>query len=349
MIITSNHQERIKMKKITVYVMAFLLAVSNAYAVDQEKPNPISPDDMKVKEAIEKTKAPPGKLLFYADIYEGYDNNVNLDSSRRGDIFTEADAQLGYKCHLTENVGAAINYYLNSVTYHKITDASFYDNSIALNLDRDLFGKTVNIFWTNTGEDNYYPNESGSGYMSYNSRMGIRNNINERFYHRLYYDFMYRDFPDRKSRDGDRVPRDSDLNDLRNGITYELCGLVYKDIYIKIKNQYYVNDSNEQFIDYYDYWAYRASVTAIMPLLTKRLYGLVGAGYQRTVYDSRQLVNDNTRTQKDNLYSAYSSIIFDVTKKTSISLNYIYRQNSSSEPSEKYSGSIISAGFHYAF
>ncbi len=289
------------------------------------------------------------KLLFYCDVYEGYDNNVNLDSSRKGGQFSELDMELAYRRAFTENVNGIIDYYLGTVTYHEQTDASFYDNNVSAAVALDLFDKRAALSFNNAFEYNYYPHEDASTYASYSPQLLFRHNISKTIYHRLGYDFEIRRYPERKAEDGSRAKKAAARQDIRNGLAYELAGLGIKDIFLKIKNRYYVNDSNDQYMDYYDYWAYRLDISTVVPLFRDRLFALIGAGYQRTDYKTRHLVSDTGRRQKDNLYNISSSLLFDITKRLSASLNYSYRQNESNEPSEKYSGSIYSIGFHYAF
>jgi len=325
-----------------------LFAVFTANAAEKE-PSSAQTQGLEVKQAIEKPRLLPGKLLFYADAYEGYDNNVNLDSQRKEDAYTEIDIQMGYKYPFNSVFGATLNYYLNSLNYYDVTDATYYDNNLALDLDTNLFDKKAKLTWENAAGYIYYPHESTSTFFSYDSQLGLKHSLTKTFSHKLSYDFIFREYPDRKAGDGRGAARETNRKDIRNSIAYELSGLLVRDIFVRFNNQYYVNDSNDQYMDYYDYWSYRATLTAMMPLLTKRLYGLVTLGYQRRDYGSRQLVDDASKTERDNTYEGGSSLIFDITKKFSMSLNYLYRQNESNEPSEKYSGSMISAGLHYAF
>lgn len=339
-----------KIKGFLFYAVLLVMTTSVAGAAENiEKQQQRTNEGAQVQEAATKSRFIPGKVLFYADLYEGFDNNVNLDSSRKHDLFTEADMELGYKYPVTDDFNTTADYYLNSVNYSKVTDATYYDNNGSLNFDTDIFDKKANLAFNNRGEYNYYPHEDRSAYFLYNPELSIKYNFNKSVFQKLTYDFTFREYSDRKATEGSGADKNSDLKEVRNGITYDVAGLFFKDIFVKVRNQYFVNDSNDQFMDYYDYWAYRFNTTAIIPFLTDRLYSVISFGYQRSDYDSRQLVNDSSKTEKDDLYYASSSVIFDVTKKVSVSLNYTYRQNESNEPSQKYSGSIISAGFHYAF
>ena len=306
-------------------------------------------EDMEFGKAYGESRFLPGEMLFYCDLYEGYDNNVNLDSSREKDIFTEADMELGYSQPVALDLNATLDYYLNSVTYHNITDASFYANNFSLDLDSDIFDGMANVAFNNRIVYNYFPREELSTYIAYDPQICIKHNFNESLFQRVVYDLGIRGYIDSKAADGANERRDTDRMDISNSVSYELGGLFLGGFFVKIKNQYIKNDSNDQFMDYYDYWAYRAAVTAMIPILTQRLHGLLSAGYQRTNYDSRQLVDDDTRKERDNLYNISSSLVFDMTKNISVSVNYAYRQNGSNEPSQKYSGSTISAGLHYAF
>ncbi|MBI4335343.1 MAG: hypothetical protein HY589_01665 [Candidatus Omnitrophica bacterium] len=288
------------------------------------------------------------RFIFYSDIYEGYDNNVNLDSSRAGDIFTETDTELGYARSLTDSVNATLDYYLTTQNYHDITDATFYYNNLSLGLDMDMLGQKAGASFVNNVEYNYYPNEEASTYVSYAPEISVKHNFNSKAYQKLSYEFMIREYTDKKAQGASGVNKDSDRRDIRSTLAHELTGMFFRDFFIKVKNEYFVNDSNDQNTDYYDYWSYRVSASVIMPVIGK-LYGLAGAGYQRRDYSTRPLVNDRTKTEKDDSYDIFSSLIYDITAKTSLSLNYVYKQSESNEPSQEYSGSTLFAGLHYAF
>jgi len=308
--------------------------------------------ETEVQEFFEPPVLPPGEILFYCDLYQGYDNNVNLDSSRDGDFFTELALEAGYKHSFKNGFDATFDYYLSAITYYEVTDGSFYDNNVSVQLEKELFDAPFGFGAGNNFEYIYYPKEEGSIFYANESEVFIQHNIAEGIYQRLIYKFMFREYTDRKARDWANVAKGADRRDLRNSIIHEVRAIIFDKYVLKMRNQYFINDSNDQYMDYYDYSSYRIDTTFILPIFPfffENFYGLISLGYQLRDYDSRQLVNDASKTQEDDFYNAIGSLIYDLNKSFSISLNYVYCQNESNEPSEEYSGSTISLGLHYAF
>ncbi|MFH1905449.1 MAG: hypothetical protein ABIK53_08020 [bacterium] len=293
-------------------------------------------------------KGEAGKTLFYVDFNNGYDNNVNLDSSeseRKEDFFSQFDMELGYECPFSELYKAKIDYYLNSKSYYKINEASFYDNNIELELTRkltDIFTATI----SHNFESLYYPDDD-SDYFGNDSKLSFRHDIKEWIYQKLSYDFISKDFYEQKTRDKSEANMDFNRKDLRNCLTHEL-GIWVNDTSIKLKNKYYRNDSNDEYMDYYDYSSYRVSLTISASVISDKFLGTISGGYQIKEYDERLLV-DSDSTQKDNSYDISASLHYDISKTTSLSLNCSYSENNSNESSEDYSDTTTSFGIHYVF
>lgn len=339
-----------KAKLICIVISLLLIAfTANAAETDKEEVKRQQITEAELQEFFKPTKFLPGEILFYCDLYEGYDNNVNLDSSRDGDFYTELALEVGYKQPLRNGFDATLDYYLSAINYQEITDGSFYDNSLSIELEKDLLDALLKLGIGNNFEYIHYPKEENSIFYAAEPEIFIQHNISKSIYQKLIYNFMFREYTDRKALDGLARDKDSDRRDTRNSLTHEARAIIFEKYILQLRNQYFVNDSNDQYMDYYDYSSYRIDGTLILPLFFERLYGLISGGYQLRDYKTRQLVNNVSQTQEDDFYNTIASVIYDLNDTFSISLNYKYSQNESNEPSEEYSGSIFSLGLHYAF
>ncbi|MCM8780944.1 MAG: outer membrane beta-barrel protein, partial [Candidatus Omnitrophica bacterium] len=82
--------------------------------------------------------------------------------------------------------------------------------------------------------------------------------------------------------------------------------------------------------------------------LLKKLYFIFNSSYTRKEYDNR-IVTTGQEKQKDDLYVTGMTAKYRLNKNNSLSLNYTYRHNSSNEPFEEYTASIISCGWQHIF
>ena len=315
-------------KSVAVLMFCILLFPSISFGVEQ-------------KEEV-------GKTLFNVDFYNGWDNNVNLDSEeseKKEDFFSQFDMELGYEYPLNELYKAKVDYYLNSRSYYRINEACFYDN----NLEFELIRKLTDIFTASIShrfESLYHPNDD-SDYFGNDSKISIRHDIKEWIYQKLSYDYMSKYFYEQKTWDKSEANVDFNRKDLRSCLTHEL-GIWTGGALIKLKNTYYRNDSNDEYMDYYDYSSYRVSLAISARVISEKFLGMIGGGYQIKEYDERLLI-DSDSTQRDSSYDVSASLYYDINKTTSLSLNCIYFENKSNEPSEEYWNTTMSVGIHYAF
>jgi hypothetical protein len=87
---------------------------------------------------------------------------------------------------------------------------------------------------------------------------------------------------------------------------------------------------------------------SIIQFFTKKLYAIAAFYYQRREYEER-VVTDKDDTQDDNLLITSATLLYDVSKKISVFVNFSRRENHTNEPLEKYSDNIYSGGLYYSF
>ena len=125
-------------------------------------------------------------------------------------------------------------------------------------------------------------------------------------------------------------------------------GKYFKRDVVKIKFEYYYNNSNYPYLAYYDYDSYRLTLSCTH-LFNKKLFGHFSFSRQIRDYTGRLLTVDLGSKEWDRTYVISSGLYYILNRSLTIGLNYTYRQNWSNEPTSRYSGSVISGGTYWRF
>lgn len=285
-------------------------------------------------------------------VNQGYDNNVFLDSSRKDDSFTESNVSMNFKYpFLDEKLKLKYGFDITDIAYYNITDASVLDGAASTGFDfrfLDRFiaspGYRFNIVW--------YPNDDQGSYVWNELNISLKQDLVDKFffldklYHRGAYRLSFQNFLERKYRLGNANLSSKVRADSRHTFEHEL-GLYIFDSLVKVTNQFYINESNDQYQDYYDYNSYRLG-GSLIHIFTEKFYSIASFYWQKKYYDDRLSSQDSSH-EKDDVYMVNTSIFYDVTPQFSLSVNYSYRESQSNEPLQKYSGSVFTLGASYNF
>ena len=284
------------------------------------------------------------KLLVAA--IQGYDNNVFLDPRREHDTFSEAilDASVIYPLNGRWDVIGGVS--AHDITYWKATDANLIDTDLKLAFEGKLLaGMTLNAY-NDIEIVEYQANDDGE-YIGDKAGFVLKQKLPKNFFHSLRYEFFYKNYSDRKARNGWGGFSDRDRQDDRNTVYYDL-GVYLRKSMFKVFGEYFLNDSNDIYLDYYDYDSIRLGSSMIY-LLTDKMSTSLSYYRQFRDYSDRTIPGDNTVGEKDRTWVTTASLYYDIRKNTTLGLNYSYRQNLSNNPAQKYSGSIASLGLYCRF
>jgi hypothetical protein len=299
-----------------------------------------------------ETKEKKPNLLCSFSQYMGYDNNVNLDSSRKGDTFLETRFRLGIEepfylgFALWENLKLKLTYNFTSIAYTEITDASIVDNNLNLNIQNQLVGRNILEFNYNFGVLDFLKYDPGD-YKAHKATLSFKRYFTDRFYGRLGYGYLDKKYNTRKAKYGNGTESNSERKDNRHIAELELGYYLWEKTLLKLREQYYLNNSNDLYYDYYDYSSNKISLTAIQ-IFNEKFFGLLTFSEKFKNYDHRSVL-DRSRAQEDELFTISGTLLYDFTPSTSISLILTYRENDSNEPFYEYTETISSIGFHYSF
>ena len=286
-------------------------------------------------------------LDFMAGVMQGYDNNAYLDPSRKKDAYLDTSFSADVAYRYTDNIRLETGFSVYSLLYYDATDNDVLDMSGAVGPEIDVLDDKLTLQPEYEFEWVLYPNDCDSTYYLNGISLFVQNNVTARFYQRAGYRLELRSYTDRITF-GPDANKSGDLEThARNTVEYELSFKPLNFFKVKQNLQFYRNDSNNQYYDYYDYYAFREKTTVLVSF-TEKLYSLASFVYIRKLYDDRLSTGDFEH-EKDNLYLLNVSVFYDITKSFTLAASFAYRENTSNEPLEKYSGSLFSIGCYYVF
>ncbi len=288
--------------------------------------------------------------IVTAVVIQGVDSNPLLDSTKKADNYPEEMVDM----HFTSPVfGSALGFTnskfgfnLTNVNYYRITDVNIFDGIADLKLEQEVFDRIL-LGAGYALETFIFPNNDDGSFVGNEFSVSARQKITDDLYQKAAYRLILRNYTDRKIRMGNLTTGSALRADARNIFEHELGLYVSNTSKLKLTNQFYINESNDQYLDFYDYLNYRIGVS-VTHFFTRKLYTITGMYYQRRNYESR-IVSDKEARQQDNLYLASTSFMYDITKDMSIFVSYSHTENHSNEPLEKYSNNLYSTGLYYSF
>lgn len=337
------------MKRISLAVLAGLWlcagTLSAALAADVSEQE-VTPRVKKIMLEPEKTLIEKGVLRYLTALTVGYDNNTHLDSRRDGDAYTQQFFRAQFSTPLSAKTQGQVDYEFMNLLYAGESSLGLMRNGLRLGLEHALDEKVTlsggytfdAIEYTRTGTDDYLDNAL---YAKYHKK------LNAKLYHSLAYELLDRAYEKRYIRTPAAVDSDKERNDLRNTFDYEIGAYLPNDL-IRLNLQWFRNNSNERYLDYYDYDSYKYGVS-LTHLFDKKLSGYLSLSRQRRSYDHRTLVNNSGCRQHEDTYLLMSALYYSYSKSLTFGLSWTYRENHSNEPVDRYSGSLVALSTYYRF
>lgn len=281
-----------------------------------------------------------------AGVIQGFDSNVNLDATHKPDNYTQEVVDAHFTYPVTDLVRSRFGFDLTNVTYYTKTDNSILDGTADISFERPLgkgftasVGYLFDLLW--------YPNDTNGTYVGNEFSCAIKQDLTRRSSQKVTYRVLLKDFTERKARLGNGNLSGHTRQDVRNTFEHEFSYAITKYTKVKLRNQVYLNDSNDQYYDYYTYVSYKTGGSLIQSIMPK-LYGVAAFTYERRDYDSRQ-VSDRQADQWDNYITVSTTLLYDITKNISAFANYTHLENNTNEPLERYTDNLYTAGVYYSF
>lgn len=326
-------------------VAALAWSPSFSFAADPAEED-VTPRSRKIYLEPQKTLLERGLFKYMVAVTAGYDDNARLNSDRKHDAYTQQFLRAAFSSSIDKKTQANIAYDLMNLMYADESDLSLLRNTLTVGIDRSLNEDLIlspsytfdSINYTRSGDDDWIEHAVGAK---------LKHRLPMKMYHMLGYSVGWRDYLENHIQLTATTASDKRRNDWRNIVDYEIGRYFEKD-WVKFFWQYIGNESNEKYLDYYDYNSYRFG-GSLTHLFNDKLSGYLSGYWQKRFYRQRPLVDDAGRKQQDSTYVGIASLYYSVSKELTLGLNYTYRQNESNEPRERYSGSLVSVSTYYRF
>jgi len=329
------------LSSIIIFALCFLIPGS-AFAQAQVREEK---EERRLQQVPLEKKFLPAGLTAKASLSSGYDSNVNLSPVKKGDIFEEFLFNLGYGKRLLNKLRFSFNYDLDVLNYNEITSASTILNHLRFGLH-----DKISIFKVGAGYDLaivYFMNNDDD-FLFHKGFAYLGQDITRKIYHQLEAEYGVKDYTDQKAL-GDTINtyQPNDRADKRYSGSYTVDFSATRKLHIGFLARFSANDSNARYQNFYDYKSYQGSPYLDYSFTDKLRYYL-NFSYTRKNYNKRRLTL-GTAKERDDLYVAKTGINYAFNKNNSLTLYYVYRDNSSKEDLEEYTENVISAGWQYKF
>ena len=301
-----------------------------------------------IDEEDEYTFFQRGNVSSLVALSVGYDDNSQLDSERNGDAFSQVFFKTSFISPITRDkkVNGILGYELMTLLYGGEESLDVIKNSFNAGIENK-----INKEWELRGGyrfDSYAYINSGSDKFYVNALYGeLKQNLPQKMYHQLGYEAAFKNYPSRHIRLSATVDTDKKRDDWRNSIEYEIGKYFAKDL-VKLSYEYFDNNSNEHYLNYYDYDSYKFSAS-LTHLFSDKVFSLLSFSRQYRDYRSRTLTQDTGALENDRTYLFAAALYYNLNESLTVGLSYTYRQNNSNEPVENYSGSLIAISSYYRF
>lgn len=326
---------------------AFVLGTGTCLAADLVDEEGVSPRDAKPKPFLSSKFVEQGKLKSLLATTVGYDNNVYLDSRRHKDAFTQVFFRTTFTSPLSDTLNAIVEYDIMNLLYADSSSGNLVSTSLRGGLDFKINDDT-RLITDYTYGITEYESSGGDDFFDHNLGFTFKQKLPMRFSHAFDYHFSVKDYMERKTRDAATVYRDKGRLDTRNTLDYSVSKQFPTDL-VKVGLRYYFNNSNEKFLNYYDYESWQPYFSAVH-LFGPKLFGYASISRQYRYYTQRTIVGTlSSIKEKDYTYVLTQALYYSVNKKFTVGLSHNYRKNDSNEPASRYSGSIFSLNGYYSF
>lgn len=288
----------------------------------------------------------PWKLR--AAVVAGQDNNATLDPAREGDFFMQESISADYKHLFNKRLQGRLGYDAFNVNYFDVTDQNALLQRGGIGLDTVIIPKRTILETEYAYNFVYFPRNDSVTFDEHEIRAGFRHRFTDAVLLRNAYTVSYQAFDTRKLRGADAVLSGDERQDTKQSIEHEVGFKFIERTYWKLSHEHIWSDSNDLFHDYYDYQADKYQISVAFTVIPK-IQSFLKVAYERRAYEDRPLLNDPGTIEEDGIYTASLACFYKIRKDVSLGGIYTYREKTSNEPTQRYSGAISTLGLYYSF
>ncbi len=332
-----------------VAAAALGLFILQPLALAQKPPAPaVTPTTAEVVAAIkrraqqileERKKAKRLRTSWEVSQLVGYESNPSNGVDHVGDTYFESSTYLSLSKKLAPTLTAQGLYSGSFTNYVEYGDGDYTSQT----LTPKLLWQPGRMWRIDGGSDfnmTYYPRSKASNYREAKLFLGIRQNLFGNWFHSIRYEWFYRDYISKKARDGGGAETTQARIDQRHRMRYEV-GTTWKETLMKVKQEWYLHESNDARNDFYDAVDYKMTASLNRPL-TEKLTANFSYSFERKNYRHRTVSGITSEARYDDTQTWTLSGAYDFNKTWSFSPSFSYKFLDSNEPTGEYIDTTIS-------
>jgi len=275
------------------------------------------------------------------------ESNPALIKSRSSHPYIEEyfSATSSYK--FTPKLTWQLGYSLDALNYDEYTDGSTLTNSLTTKLIYRMNPK-----WRAeahyTFDDSDYPYDIGASSQDQKVHLRLRQSFLKKYYHYVGWTWLYKQYKSKAVRNGagTRLPH-HDRKDQRHTGIYEIGGRFGKATSLRLRQEFYFNDSNDPFQDYYDAEDYKVKLSGTHDW-TKKWSSSAGFTYELKRYERRN-VSARGVAEQDYAKTYEIGTTHKISPEIDLTYTWKYKQQDSNDPAQAYQDITNSLALTAAF
>lgn len=306
----------------------------------QAPARPLTPEEivqaikLRAQRELARRRARKWSLSSYTSWTVGNESNPALVKARSSALFTEEYLSTTFSYRLHPQLTWQAGYSLDALNYNEYTDGSTLTNSLTTKLIWRV-AKPLRAEVHYTFDDSDYPYDAGASTWDQKVHLRLRHSFLKNYYHYVGWTYLNKQYKDKLKRESTstRIPSKY-RKDKRHTAIYEIGGTLADVNTVKLKQEFYFNDSNEGHLDYNDAQDYKLKATFARDW-TKQWSSSHSFTYELKRYERRD-VTERGVAEQDYTKTYETGLTYKLSPQVDLTYAWKYKKQDSNDPGQAY-------------
>jgi len=264
----------------------------------------------------------------------GNESNPALTKQRSSALYMEEYLSATFSYRFFPQLTWQAGYSLDALNYNEYTDGSTLTNSLTTKLIYRITNP-LRVEAHYTFDDSDYPYDDGASTWDQKVHLRLRHSFLKDYYHYIGWTYLYKQYKDKLMRDGTntRLPTKYRKDKRHTGI-YEIGGRFGENTSLRLRQEFYFNDSNEEHQDFNDAQDYKVKLSGSHDWTT-RWSSSGGFTYELKRYDKR-VVSGRGVAEQDYTKTYETGITYKFSPNVDLTYTWKYKKQDSNDPGQSY-------------
>lgn len=304
---------------------------------------------LRAQRALARKRARKWSWDNFATWTFGDETNPYAQKARKSAVYMEEYLSTTFGYRFTPQWTWNIGYSLDALNYNEATDLSTLTNSLTTKLIYRPW-KTIRLEAHYTFDDSDYPYDDGASTWDQKVHVRLRHSFWKQFYHWVGWTYTDKQYKDKLKRESTstRIPTKY-REDFRHTGIYEI-GWLGEQNTLKLKQEFYFNDSNEGHQDFNDAQDYKVKLSGSHEW-TEQWSSTAGYTYEIKRFESRSVTNraGGAVSERDNAHTYDAGLTYKIDKNKDVTYAWKYKHQHSNDPAQTYGDVTHTLAFNVSF